>query len=83
MHQLRAEQPTEALRAIRARYGKALMSSRIRIARDGDGLRFSERSTAGKTFVVVVHHVKTRRHGALVEVAKITSQNVKPYAFVF
>jgi hypothetical protein len=80
---LRAEPASLALRDIEARYGRALARNGIRVDRDGNGLRFSERSSTGKTFFVVVQHVKTHRHGALVERAKITRQNVKPYALAF
>jgi hypothetical protein len=83
MQQLRAEPSAQALQDIQAQYGHALSSSRIRIARAGNGLRFSETSATGKTFFVLVQHVKTHRQGVLVERAKITAQNVKPYTLVF
>jgi hypothetical protein len=83
MQELRREPPTQALRDIRARYGHALSSSRIRITQEGNGLRFSETSPTGKTFFVLVQHVKVRRQGVVAEQTRITSQNVKPYTRVF
>jgi hypothetical protein len=67
---IRRERPTQALRDLRAAYGKQLAHSRIRIrALGADELEFSERSTTGKTFIVIV------RNG------RITKKNVSPYAF--
>lgn len=72
VHTIRSEQPTKALHDLRAAYGKRLSHSRIRIkALSATELEFSERSTTGKTFIVIV------RNG------RIVKKNVSPYAFVF
>jgi hypothetical protein len=72
MHALRKEPARQAKGDIAAAYGRPLARSAIRIAAvDAQTLRFSERSSTGKTFSVVVHR------------GRIAKQNVKPYALVF
>lgn len=69
---LRKEPAGAAKRDILEAYGKPLAASAIRIAVvDAATLRFTERSTTGRTFAVTV------RHG------RVAAQNLKPYAFVF
>ncbi|HEX6701802.1 MAG TPA: hypothetical protein VF101_13835, partial [Gaiellaceae bacterium] len=68
VQRLRKLPPSEVADAIRRRYGD---TGRIRITVSGDRLVFSERSTTGRRFSVVV------RGG------KIARENVKPFAFVF
>ncbi len=72
MHQLRAEPATQAKADILRAYRKPLAHSSIKIAVvDPTTLRFTERSSTGKTFAVTV------RKG------RISKQNLKPYGFVF
>lgn len=68
VQRLRKLPPSQAVAAIRLRYGD---TGRIRIKVAGDRLVFSERSTTGRLFSVVV------RGG------KIVRQNVKPFTGVF
>jgi hypothetical protein len=72
MHELRREPPAQAKRDIEAAYARDLAYSPIRInAVDSHTLRFSERSSTGRTFSVTI------RDG------RIKGQNLKPYGFVF
>lgn len=72
MHGLRREPAIRARAAIDRIYGRMLVRSPIRIELvDRNTLRFSERSSTGQTFVVIVHR------------GRITKENLKPYAFVF
>jgi streptogramin lyase len=75
VQELRREPPAQALRDLRHAYAKPLARSSIVIEQIAHGLRFSERSSTGKTFYVEVQHVGAR--------VKITHQNLKPYGFVF
>jgi hypothetical protein len=70
MQKLRREPPTRAIVDIQRVYGHALSKDTIRVAQDGNGLRFAK----GRFFVVI------QRVGGHM---KITHQNLKPYAFVF
>lgn len=72
MHQLRKEPAPQARTDILHTYGKQLAHSPIKITvLDSATLRFSETSTTGKPFSVTVDN------------GRISSQNLKPYAFVF
>jgi hypothetical protein len=72
VQKIRHETARRALRDLRAAYGRELAHSAIRIqAVSPDTLRFSERSTAGRLFTVVV----TR--------GRIKKQNLSPFALVF
>jgi hypothetical protein len=72
MHQLRAEPAAQAKPDILRAYDKPLARSSIKIAVvDPTTLQFTERSSTGKTFSVTVHN------------GRISTQNLKPYAFVF
>jgi hypothetical protein len=72
MHELRREPPAQAKRDIEAAYARDLAHSPIRISSvDSHTLRFSERSSTGRTFSVTI------RDG------RIKGQNLKPYGFVF
>ncbi len=71
MQRIRHEPGKELLRELNAAYGPALARSRIRFALGPHGITFSETSTTGKTFTVVV------RNG------RIVHSNVEPYAKAF
>jgi hypothetical protein len=72
MHQLRREPAPQAKADILRAYGKLLAQSPIGIeVIDPSTLRFTERSTTGKTFSVTVH------------AGRIKEQNLKPYGLVF
>lgn len=72
MHHLRAEPAAQAKADILRAYSTPLAHSSIRIAVvSPTTLRFTERSSNGKTFSVTVHN------------GHIRSQNLKPYGFVF
>jgi hypothetical protein len=72
MQQLRKEPAARAKRDIRHTYRQDLAHSPIKLALLNPAtLRFSEKSKAGKTFTVTVHH------------GRISHENLKPYAFVF
>lgn len=71
VHAIRREPAAQARRDLYAAYGQRLRRSAIRIAVDGADLTFSERSSTGELFTVVV------RNG------RIARKNLEPYAFVF
>lgn len=71
VQKIRREPPAQARRDLFAIYGHALRGSAIHISAGGSTLTFSERSSTGKRFTVVV------RNG------RIAHKNVEPYAFVF
>jgi hypothetical protein len=72
MQQLRKEPAAQAKRDIEAAYGRDLAHGRIRITLvDATTIRFSETSRTGRHFQVMI------RNG------RISSQNLKPYGFVF
>jgi hypothetical protein len=72
MHQLRKEPAARAKPDILHAYDKPLAHSPIKIALvNPTTLQFTERSSTGKTFSVTVHN------------GRISTQNLKPYAFVF
>lgn len=72
MHTLRKEPAVQARADIVQTYATPLRHSAIAITVvDRATLRFSERSVTGKRFFVTVHN------------GRISSQNLKPYAFVF
>lgn len=71
VQKIRHEAPAQAIRDLKAAYGKELAKSAIRIRVSDGELVFSERSTTGRAFTVVV------RDG------RIADENVKPFAFVF
>ena len=71
MQQLRKEQGQQLLHAISAAYGQQLTHSRIRIKLSPGGVTFSETSTTGKRFQIVIRN------------RRIRDSNVEPYAQVF
>jgi hypothetical protein len=71
VQQLRHEPPAQAIRDLKRVYAKPLARSPIRMTVRHGALVFSERSSTGRLFTVVV------RDG------KIAHQNVKPFAFAF
>jgi hypothetical protein len=72
MHQLRKEPAAQALKDIKATYGRELAHSPIRIKLvDPETLQFTETSPTGRHFQVTI------RNG------RISNQNVKPLGFVF
>jgi hypothetical protein len=72
MHQLRKEPAAQAKRDIEAAYGHQLTRSPIRISvTNPTTLRFTETSPTGRRFHVTIKN------------GRISSQNLKPYGFVF
>ncbi len=72
VQQLRKEPAAQAKRDILAAYRKGLARDPISITVvDPTTLRFTEQSSAGKTFAVTVHN------------GRISRENLKPYALVF
>jgi hypothetical protein len=71
MQKIRKESGPQILRDMRATYGPALTHSRIRYRLTVGGITFTETSSTGKTFRVVVVH------------GRIAHSNVEPYAKVF
>jgi hypothetical protein len=71
MQQIRKEPDKQLLHDMQATYGPALAKSRIRYTLTPDGITFSEASTTGRIFRVVIEN------------RRIKHSNVEPYAKIF
>jgi hypothetical protein len=71
MQKIRREPGPQLARDLQAAYGKQLAHSRIHYELTANGVTFTETSTTGKRFEVVVAH------------GKVVQSNVRPYALVF
>jgi hypothetical protein len=71
MQQIRKEHGHQLLSDIHTNYGHALAHSRIHYTLTANGITFTETSTSGKQFKVMISH------------GRIVRQNLKPYTLVF